>query len=382
MSKIWLSLAHMSGNEQNYIREAFETNWVVPLGPNVDGFEADIEKWLKKQSDKENHIVALASGTSAIHLALVMCGIGIGDEVICQSFTFAASANPICYVGATPVFVDSEPGTWNMCPELLEKAIKDRKEKTGKLPRAIIPVHLYGTPARMNEILSIAGKYGIPVIEDAAEAMGSIYNGKACGTLGKYGIFSFNGNKMITTSGGGAAICHSTKEADKIKFYATQAREPYPFYQHEEIGYNYRLSNISAGIGRGQMQILDQHIARRRAIHAMYADKLQDIRGIKVKEPISDAPIEPNYWLTCIEIDTKTIGITRDEMAAGLVAADIECRPLWKPLHMQPVFANAPAYTNGISQEIFNRGLCLPSGPMVTNEDVEYIVENIKKQIR
>ena len=369
----------MGGGEMDYIREAFDTNWVTPLGPNVDGFESDIKDWLIRQGGEEKQITALASGTSAIHLALVLLGIGKGDEVICQSFTFAASANPICYVGATPILVDSEEGTWNISPELLEEAIVDRKKKSGKLPRAIIVVHLYGVPARMNEIKAIADRYGIPVIEDAAEAMGSIYDGKPCGTLGSYGIFSFNGNKMITTSGGGALICNSKSDSDKAKFYATQAREPFPWYQHEKIGYNYRMSNISAGIGRGQMQTLDYHVERRRAIHNMYTEKLRNIPGITVKEPQSDAPMKANFWLTCIEIDNTITGKTRDEIAAQLAAADIESRPLWKPMHMQPVFAQAPAYTNGVSQTAFERGLCIPSGPMVTDENIDYIVEQLTK---
>ncbi|MBQ7362183.1 MAG: DegT/DnrJ/EryC1/StrS family aminotransferase [Bacteroidaceae bacterium] len=379
MEKIWLSLAKMSGKEEAYIREAFETNWVTPLGPNVDGFESDINSWLTHQGCPDAHVTALASGTSAIHLALVMLNIGRGDEVICQSFTFAASANPICYVGATPVFVDSEPGTWNIDPDLLEEAIVDRKKKTGKLPRAIIAVHLYGTPACMNRITEIARRYEIPFIEDAAEAMGSIYDGKPCGTIGDYGIFSFNGNKMITTSGGGALISHNKADADKAKFYATQAREPFPYYQHEKIGYNYRMSNISAGIGRGQMHILDNHIARRRVNHNLYVEKFKDIAGITVKEPQGDATMLPNYWLTCIEIDNTIAGTTRDELSAKLAAANIESRPLWKPMHMQPVFAEAPAYTNGTSEKTFEQGLCLPSGPVVTDDDIDYIINIIKK---
>ncbi len=379
MEKIWLSLAKMSGKEEAYIREAFETNWVTPLGPNVDGFESDINSWLTHQGCPDAHVTALASGTSAIHLALVMLNIGRGDEVICQSFTFAASANPICYVGATPVFVDSEPGTWNIDPDLLEEAIVDRKKKTGKLPRAIIAVHLYGTPACMNRITEIARRYEIPLIEDAAEAMGSIYDGKPCGTIGDYGIFSFNGNKMITTSGGGALISHNKADADKAKFYATQAREPFPYYQHEKIGYNYRMSNISAGIGRGQMHILDNHIARRRVNHNLYVEKFKDIAGITVKEPQGDATMLPNYWLTCIEIDNTIAGTTRDELSAKLAAANIESRPLWKPMHMQPVFAEAPAYTNGTSEKAFEQGLCLPSGPVVTDDDIDYIINTIKK---
>jgi len=379
MSRIWLSLAHMGGAEQGFVREAFDTNWVVPLGPNVDGFERDLEVWLSQHSRNEVHVVALASGTSAIHLALVMLGIAPGDEVICQSFTFAATANPICYQGATPVFVDSELGTWNMDPELLEQTICDRLEKTGRLPKAILPVHLYGVPARMNDILRVADRYGIPVVEDAAEARGSLYDGQYCGTMGKYGILSFNGNKMITTSGGGALICHSKEEADRVKFFATQAREPFPYYQHEHIGFNYRLSNVSAGIGRGQMQVVDAHIERRRAIHRLYADLLQEVPGITVMEPVSNTNIASNFWLTCILVDPAIVGYTRDELAAKLFAADIESRPLWKPMHLQPVFAQAPSYTNGVSEEVFECGLCIPSGPMVSDEDVQYIVNQIKE---
>ena len=379
MSRIWLSLAHMGGAEQDFVREAFDTNWVVPLGPNVDGFERDLEAWLSQHSRNEVHVVALASGTSAIHLALVMLGIAPGDEVICQSFTFAASANPIRYQGATPVFVDSEPGTWNMDPELLEQAICDRLEKTGRLPKAIIPVHLYGVPARMNEIMEVADRYGIPVVEDAAEAMGSLYDGQYCGTMGKYGILSFNGNKMITTSGGGALICHSKEEADRVKFLATQAREPLPYYQHEHIGYNYRLSNVSAGIGRGQMLVVDAHIERRRTIHRMYAELLKEVPGITVVEPVSTEEILSNFWLSCILIDPTIVGYTRDELAAKLFAADIESRPLWKPMHLQPVFAQAPSYTNGVSEQVFECGLCIPSGPMVSDEDVQYIVKQIRE---
>ena len=369
----------MGGAEQRFVHEAFETNWVVPLGPNVDGFERDLEAWLAPHSRNEVHVVALASGTAAIHLALVMLGIQPGDEVLCQSFTFAATANPIRYQGATPVFVDSEPGTWNMSPELLEQAICDRLEKTGRLPRAILPVHLYGTPARMNEILEIGRRYGIPVVEDAAEAMGSLYDGQMCGTMGQYGILSFNGNKMITTSGGGALICHSKEEADRVKFYATQAREPFPWYQHEHIGYNDRLSNVSAGIGRGQMLVADTHIERRRAIHRLYAELLAPVPGVEVVEPISTSPILPNYWLTCILVNPAKTGYTRDELAATLLAGDVESRPLWKPMHLQPVFATAPAYTNGVSQQVFECGLCIPSGPMVSDEDVRYITKLIKE---
>lgn len=378
MKHIHLSLAHMSGKEEEFIHEAFLTNWVVPLGPNVDGFENDLATWLGEKSASPLHVVALSSGTAAIHLALVMLGVGPGDEVICQSFTFAASANPIVYQGATPVFVDSEPGTWNMDPELLRQAIDDRLRTTGKLPKAIIPVHLYGTPARMDEINSVASAYGIPVVEDAAEALGSEYNGSYCGTFGTYGALSFNGNKMITTSGGGALICPDEESARRVKFYATQARENFPYYQHEQIGYNYRLSNISAGIGRGQMYVLDEHIARRRAIHALYVEKLKNTPGITVMQPRSNVDLHPNYWLSTILINPQEAGFTYQELSARLTAADIESRPLWKPMHLQPVFAKAPAYVNGVSEALFTQGLCLPSGPMVTDEDVDRIIEIIK----
>lgn len=378
MKHIHLSLAHMSGKEEEFIHEAFLTNWVVPLGPNVDGFENDLATWLGEKSASPLHVVALSSGTAAIHLALVMLGVGPGDEVICQSFTFAASANPIVYQGATPVFVDSEPGTWNMDPELLRQAIDDRLRATGKLPKAIIPVHLYGTPARMDEINSVASAYGIPVVEDAAEALGSEYNGRYCGTFGTYGALSFNGNKMITTSGGGALICPDEERARRVKFYATQARENFPYYQHEQIGYNYRLSNISAGIGRGQMYVLDEHIARRRAIHALYVEKLKNTPGITVMQPRSNTDLHPNYWLSTMLVNPQEAGFTYQELSARLTAADIESRPLWKPMHLQPVFAKAPAYVNGVSEALFAQGLCLPSGPMVTDEDVDRIVEIIK----
>lgn len=378
MKHIHLSLAHMSGKEEAFIHEAFLTNWVVPLGPNVDGFENDLATWLGKKSANPLHVVALSSGTAAIHLALVMLGVGPGDEVICQSFTFAASANPVVYQGATPVFVDSEPDTWNMDPELLRQAIDDRLSVTGKPPKAIIPVHLYGTPARMNEIRSVATAYGIPVLEDAAEAIGSEYDGQYCGTLGTYGALSFNGNKMITTSGGGALICPDEESARRVKFYATQARENFPYYQHEKIGYNYRLSNISAGVGRGQMYVLDEHIARRRAIHELYVEKLKNTPGITVMQPRSTVDSHPNYWLSTILVNPQEAGFTWQELSARLTAADIESRPLWKPMHLQPVFANAPRYVNGVSEALFAQGLCLPSGPLVTDEDVDRIVEIIK----
>lgn len=378
MKHIHLSLAHMSGKEEAFIHEAFLTNWVVPLGPNVDGFENDLATWLGKKSANPLHVVALSSGTAAIHLALVMLGVGPGDEVICQSFTFAASANPVVYQGATPVFVDSEPDTWNIDPELLRQAIDDRLRVTGKLPKAIIPVHLYGTPARMNEIRSVATAYGIPVLEDAAEAIGSEYDGQYCGTLGTYGALSFNGNKMITTSGGGALICPDEESARRVKFYATQARENFPYYQHEKIGYNYRLSNISAGVGRGQMYVLDEHIARRRAIHELYVEKLKNTPGITVMQPRSNVDSRPNYWLSTILVNPQEAGFTWQELSARLTAADIESRPLWKPMHLQPVFANAPRYVNGVSEALFAQGLCLPSGPLVTDEDVDRIIKIIK----
>ena len=379
MGRILLSLAHMGGDEREYVREAFDTNWVVPLGPNVNGFESDLEQWLNRHSDHENHVVALSAGTAALHLGLVMLGVGKGDEVICQSFTFAASANPITYQGATPVFVDSEADTWNMNPELLEEAIVDRMNKTGKKPKAIIPVHLYGYPAKLSQLMAVAQKYDIPVLEDSAEAMGSTYDGLHCGTFGRFGVMSFNGNKMITTSGGGALICRSKSDADRVKFYATQARENFPYYQHEHIGYNYRLSNVCAGIGRGQMKVVDQHVARRNEIHRMYVSMLSGVDGIKVMEPKADKPSNPNFWLTCICVDAdKNGGKDYTQLSALLGSHDIETRPLWKPMHLQPVFSQAPAYVNGVAERMFNCGLCLPSGPMVTDDDVNRIVGIIK----
>ena len=363
--KIWLSLAHMSGREQDFIKEAFDTNWVVPLGPNVNGFEANLEGYI----GQDKHIVALSAGTAALHLALVMLGVKAGDEVICQSFTFAASANPITYLGATPVFVDSECDTWNMDPELLEKAIVDRKAQTGKYPKAIIPVHLYGMPAKMDEIMAIANRYGIPVLEDAAEAQGSKYKGQHCGTFGEYGVLSFNGNKMITTSGGGALITPTQEAKQRAMFYATQARENAPHYQHEEIGYNYRMSNICAGIGRGQMYVLDEHVARRRQIHTLYTELLKDVDGVTIMQRPSDE-YDSNYWLTCIIVDPEKAGFTREDLRLKMDEEQIETRPLWKPMHLQPVFADVPMYVNGVSEALFNNGLCLPSGPMCTDEDI------------
>ena len=379
MSKIWLSLAHMGGKEQDYVQQAFDTNWVVPLGPNVDGFEDDLSKWLSKHAVGEQHVVALSAGTAAIHLALVMLGVGRGDEVICQSLTFSASANPITYQGATPVFVDSEPDSWNMSPELLETAIKDRIRITGRCPKAIIVVYLYGNPPRMKEIFAIAKRYNIPVVEDSAEAMGSLYDGNHAGTMGTFGIMSFNGNKMITTSGGGALICHTKEDADRVKFFATQAREPYPYYQHKYIGYNYRLSNVSAGIGRGQMLVVDDHINHRRHIHRLYKELLADVPGVTVKEPIADASVEPNYWLSCILVDPQQTGFTYSDLQQRLAEGNVESRPIWKPMHLQPVFQGAPSYVNGVSEQIFSQGLCLPSGPMVSDENIVYITDLIKR---
>ena len=370
--KIWLSLAHMSGREQDFIKEAFDTNWVVPLGPNVNGFEADLEKYI----GENKHVVALSAGTAALHLALVMLGVKAGDEVICQSFTFAASANPITYLGATPVFVDSELDTWNMDPQLLEQAILDRKAVTGKYPKAIIPAHLYGMPAKMDEIMAIANRYGIPVLEDAAEALGSTYKGQACGTFGEYGVLSFNGNKMITTSGGGALVAPTTETKQRVMFYATQARENAPHYQHEVIGYNYRMSNICAGIGRGQMYVLDEHIARRREIHALYTELLKDVEGITVMQRPSEE-YDSNFWLTCILVNPEKAGFTREDLRLKMDEEQIETRPLWKPMHLQPVFANVPTYVNGVSEALFNDGLCLPSGPMCTDEDIQRVAKVI-----
>ena len=370
--KIWLSLAHMSGREQDFIKEAFDTNWVVPLGPNVNGFEADLEKYI----GENKHVVALSAGTAALHLALVMLGVKAGDEVICQSFTFAASANPITYLGATPVFVDSELDTWNMDPQLLEQAILNRKAVTGKYPKAIIPVHLYGMPAKMDEIMAIANRYGIPVLEDAAEALGSTYKGQACGTFGEYGVLSFNGNKMITTSGGGALVTPTTETKQRVMFYATQARENAPHYQHEVIGYNYRMSNICAGIGRGQMYVLDEHIARRREIHALYTELLKDVEGIAVMQCPSEE-YDSNFWLTCILVNPEKAGFTREDLRLKMDEEQIETRPLWKPMHLQPVFANVPMYVNGVSEALFNDGLCLPSGPMCTDEDIQRVAKVI-----
>ncbi len=383
-NRIWLSLAHMSGREQEFIQEAFDTNWVVPLGPNVNAFEKSLQDFLigngeLKVENEDKRVVALSAGTAALHLGLILLGVGEGDEVICQSFTFSASANPIAYQGATPVFVDSEGDTWNMDPELLEMAIKDRLEKTGRLPKAIIPVHLYGMPGRMDEIMEVANRYGIPVLEDSAEALGSEYKGRKCGTFGEFAALSFNGNKMITTSGGGALVCPCEERAKRALFYATQAREQAPHYQHEKIGYNYRMSNICAGIGRGQMFVLEEHVARRREIHDLYVRLLDRVTGVKVMCQPEGGDFNSNYWLTCITVEPEVVGFTREDVRLALDADNIESRPLWKPMHLQPVFKNAPFYGNGTSERLFEIGLCLPSGPTLTNQDVERVVQVVKQ---
>ena len=382
--RIWLSLAHMSGREQEFIQEAFDTNWVVPLGPNVNAFEKKLRDFLiengkLKVENEGKQVVALSAGTAALHLGLILLGVEEEDEVICQSFTFSASANPIVYQGATPVFVDSEKDTWNMDPVLLEEAIKDRLEKTGRLPKAIIPVHLYGMPVKMDEVMEVANRYGIPVLEDAAEALGSEYKGQKCGTFGEYGVLSFNGNKMITTSGGGALVCPNEERAKRALFYATQAREQAPHYQHEKIGYNYRMSNICAGIGRGQMFVLDEHVARRREIHDLYVKLLNGVKGVKVMCQPEGEDFNSNYWLTCITVEPEEAGFTREDVRLALDEDNIESRPLWKPMHLQPVFKNAPFYGNGTSERLFEIGLCLPSGPTLTDEDVERVTKVVKQ---
>ena len=412
--RIYLCLAHMSdaGLEQKYIQEAFDTNWVVPLGPNVNGFEKDLEEFC----GQNKRIVALSSGTSAVHLALIACNVKPGDEVCVQSFTFCASSHPITYLGATPVFIDSEKDTWNMDPDLLEEAIQDRIAKTGKKPKAIIPVALYGMPYKIDRIMEIANRYDIPVIEDAAEGFGSRYNGQVLGTFGKYGVLSFNGNKMITTSGGGALITENEEEWREIMMYATQYRESYPYYQHEKIGFNYRMSNICAGIGRGQMTIVNDHIAHHKHVQALYEQLLADVDGITVHTQPLTGEYESNYWLCTITVDEnvkvkgqenayKTLVQGAVGGAAGVIhaaesahtdcepnanvealrvymdAAGIEARPLWKPMHKQPVYKGAPAYVNGVSEALFKVGMCLPAGPYVTEDDVKYIVETIKSAI-
>ena len=425
-NRIYLCLAHMSeaGMEQKYVKEAFDTNWVVPLGPNVNGFEADLKEFVQTpQSSSDSspnlgaqnkEVVALASGTSAVHLALLACGVGPGDEVIVQSFTFCASSNPITYLGATPVFVDSERETWNIDPELMEEAIKDRMTKTGRKPKAIVPVALYGMPYQMDRIMEIADRYGIPVIEDAAEGFGSQFGGQVLGTFGKYGVLSFNGNKMITTSGGGALICPDMEAKNKIMWYATQAREAYPYYQHEAIGYNYRMSNVCAGIGRGQMTIVEDHIQHHRHVAQLYKEAFAKVKGVTFHDEAEG--MMSNFWLSTILLD-ENLKVKGEELAyaeavngavggaAGVVhgggsvhtdcepnrnveamrmALDkegIESRPLWKPMHKQPVYKNAPAYVNGVSEGLFKRGLCLPSGPYVKDDDVKRIIDTIINSI-
>ena len=410
---IYLCLAHMSeeGIEQKYVKEAFDTNWVVPLGPNVNAFEEDLKRFVGEGKE----VVALSAGTAAVHLALLACGVGQGDEVIVQSFTFCASSHPVTYLGAVPVFVDSEKETWNMSPELLEEAIKDRIAKTGKKPKAIVPVALYGMPYDCTRIMEIADRYAIPVVEDAAEGFGSRFKGQVLGTFGKFGVLSFNGNKMITTSGGGALICKDAESKNQIMWYATQAREAYPYYQHEAIGYNYRMSNICAGIGRGQMTVADKHIAHHRHVQALYKELLKDVEGVLLHEAPS-ADYDSNFWLCTITLDSslrikgqenayKDVVRTAVGGAAGVIHAvdcattdcqpnenvealrafmlgkKIEARPVWKPMHKQPVYKDAPAYINGVSEAIFKIGMCLPAGPWVTDEDLYYIVECIKEAI-
>lgn len=453
--RIYLCLAHMSGNEMRHIQEAFDTNWVVPLGPNVNAFEEELKRFIastdcssgRGESDrnkqrreqypqsieprendpgklwpvgderlKDKQVVALASGTSAVHLALVALGVKAGDEVICQSFTFCASSHPVRYQGATPVFVDSEKDSWNMDPELLEEAIKDRINKTGRKPKAIIVVYLYGMPAKIEEIAAIAQKYGIPLIEDAAEGLGSRYKGQVVGTFGRFGVLSFNGNKMITTSGGGALICPDEETKNRVMFFATQAREAFPYYEHEEIGYNYRLSNICAGIGRGQLTVLDEHIAHHRHLADLYEKAFKDVEGITFHANPS-ADFESNYWLSTITLDSElqvkgqehayeqavkgavggAAGVVHaagkvhtacepnanvEAMRVALDRMGIESRPLWKPMHLQPVYKNCPAYVNGVSERLFKVGLCLPSGPCVSEDDARYIVQSITDQIK
>ena len=448
--RIYLCLAHMSGREQDFIKEAFDTNWVVPMGPNVNGFEADLENFVNTKFSTHNteciiqnaqctmddaqsgsadenralgnghcalskKVVGLSAGTAAVHLALIACGVGPGDEVIVQSFTFCASSHPITYLGATPVFVDSERESWNMDPELLEEAIKDRIAKTGKKPKAIVPVALYGMPYAIDRIMEIAGRYEIPVIEDAAEGLGSRFDGQVLGTFGRYGVLSFNGNKMITTSGGGALICPDEASAKEILYYATQAREAYPYYQHTDIGYNYRMSNICAGIGRGQMTVIDDHIAHHKHVQALYKELLNGVGGVTLHENPSPR-YDSNFWLCTVTLDPSlkikgqenayaeilhgavggAAGVVHaaktpttdcqpnanvEAMRLALDAANVEARPLWKPMHRQPVYKDAPAYVNGVAESLFAIGLCLPAGPYVTDDDVRYIVDTIKNSI-
>lgn len=415
---IYLCLAHMSeeGLEQKYVKEAFDTNWVVPLGPNVNGFEEDLKQFVNDGvADGQREVVALSAGTAAVHLALKACGVGQGDEVIVQSFTFCASSHPITYLGATPVFVDSEPETWNMDPVLLEKAIIDRKAVTGKYPKAIVPVALYGMPYDCERIMAIADKYGIPVVEDAAEGFGSRFKGQILGTFGRFGVLSFNGNKMITTSGGGALVCRDAGEKNNIMWYATQARDAYPYYQHTAIGYNYRMSNVCAGIGRGQMTVANAHIEHHKHVQALYKELLKDVAGVTLHEA-PNADYDSNYWLCTLTLDPnlkikgqefayKEVIKTAVGGAAGVIHAvdcpttdcqpnenvealrvfmlskKVEARPVWKPMHKQPVYQDAPSYLNGVSEAVFKVGMCVPAGPYVTDDDVRYIVDCIKEAI-
>ena len=419
---IYLCLAHMSeeGVEQKYVKEAFDTNWVVPMGPNVNAFEQDLANMANSKSDGseplDRTVVCLSAGTAAVHLALIACGVKAGDEVLVQSFTFCASSHPITYLGAKPVFVGSERDTWNMDPELLEQAILDRKAQTGKYPKAIIPVALYGMPYDCEKIMSIAEKYGIPVIEDAAEGMGSRFDGQVLGTFGRFGVLSFNGNKMITTSGGGALICQDAKDANDVMWYATQARDAYPYYEHTAIGYNYRMSNVCAGIGRGQMTVLDAHIAHHKHVQELYKELLKDVKGVTLHEQPADPRYDSNFWLCAATLDEDVHIVGQENAykeviksavggAAGVIkqvesattdcqpndnvealrvfmlAKKVECRPLWKPMHKQPVYATNDVYTNGVEEELFKVGFCLPAGPYVTDEDVHYIVDCIKEAI-
>ncbi len=365
-AKIWLSSPHMGGTEQNYVKDAFDTNWVAPLGPNVNGFENDLSLFL----GEESHVAALSSGTAGLHLGLVLLGVKAGDEVICQSMTFSASANPIAYMGAIPVFVDSEAETWNMSPELLEEAIKDRIAN-GKKPKAIIPVHLYGMPAKMPEIMAISRRYGIPVLEDAAEALGSSIDGRKCGTFGDIGVLSFNGNKIITTSGGGALVSSDADVVKEARFLSTQARDEAPHYQHSKIGYNYRISNLCAGVGRGQMEVLAKRVEQRRAVYQQYVSRYGGAKGIHfVAEP---AGYFSNRWLSTILIDPKEAGFTREDVRLALDKENIESRPLWKPMHLQPVFMEHPFYGNGVAESLFANGLCLPSGSNLVQADMDRI---------
>lgn len=373
--RIFLSFPHLGGYEMKYIEEAFKESWVVPLGPNVDMFEQRLGDYLG-----ESHVVALSAGTAAIHIGLVMLGVEQGDEVLCQSFTFSASANPVVYQGAKPVFVDSEPDTWNMSPDALEEAIIDRHRVTGRYPKAIVVVHLYGMPAKMDEIMAVAGRYGIPVLEDAAEALGSEYRGRKCGTIGRYGALSFNGNKVITTSGGGALICPTADAAARVKFLVTQAREKVPYYYHKVIGYNYRLSNVSAGIGCGQMEVLADRVERRREIHGLYAKLLGDIPEVRVHGNPS-ADVNSNFWLTTILFDER-LGFTPEDLRQYLDTNNIESRWLWRPMNMQPVYVDAPFYGDGTAERLFGHGLCLPSGSILTDDEIAAVADAVRTFVK